>query len=121
MKYLVNHPELKFRRSSLRKNQTDAERLLWSKARGKQLNGVKFFRQFSIGPYVVDFYSPKLRLAVEVDGGQHNEVDIRQQDLQRTKYLRDQDVRIIRFWNNDVLTNMEGVIETIAAQIRNSS
>jgi very-short-patch-repair endonuclease len=79
------------------------------------MDGLKFFRQYGIGPYVLDFYCPERRLAVEVDGGQH--ADVRQQhDARRDKYLEDLDIRVIRFWNNDVLQNIEGVAQKIAEQ-----
>lgn len=119
--YLVNDSRLRTPRSQLRKNQTDVERLLWYRLRNKQLQGVKFFRQYSIGHYIIDFYSPKRRLAIEVDGGQHNEENTQRYDLQRTEYLKHQGVKVIRFWNNEVINNIGGVLEVIAANIRNPS
>ena len=121
MKYLVNDPTVRLHRRELRKNQTDLERLLWMQLRNKQLEGVKFFRQYSIGAYIVDFYSPRLRLAIEVDGGQHNETINKQKDIARTRYLQNNGVKLIRFWNNDVLRNLEGVLETILLNLRNPS
>ena len=116
--YLVNDPKLKFKRSYLRKNQTEVERLLWAQLRRKQLKGVKFFRQYSIGDYIVDFYSPKNRLAVKIDGGQHNEEKLLKHDEQRTLYFKQFGVKVIRFWNNDVLKNLEGVLDIITENIR---
>ena len=121
MKYLVNDPTVRLHCRELRKNQTDLERLLWMQLRNKQLEGVKFFRQYSIGAYIVDFYSPRLRLAIEVDGGQHNETINKQKDIARTRYLQNNGVKLIRFWNNDVLRNLEGVLETILLNLRNPS
>ena len=69
MKFLRNDPALKERRRELRQNQTDAERAFWARVRNRQFFGMRFFRQFSVGPYVLDFYCPALQLAVELDGG----------------------------------------------------
>lgn len=97
----------------LRQNQTEAERLLWSKLRSKQLASMKFRRQQPIGSYIVDFVSFESKLIIEIDGGQHNEQEAREQDLQRTGYLEGRGYRVLRFWNNEVLTNIEGVAEKI--------
>ena len=96
---------------NLRKRLTDTERLLWSQLRAKQIEGFKFRRQAPIGKYIVDFVCYDQRLIVEVDGGQHSEnVD---EDKIRDKWLREQGYKVLRFWNNEVLKNMEGVLETI--------
>ena len=103
----------------LRKNPTDAETRLWSRLRRKQLDGHRFRRQVSLGPYVADFVCFEARLIVEVDGGQHAE---RAADTARTAWLEAQGYRVLRFWNNDVLGNIDGVVETIrAAFARHSS
>lgn len=115
--YLVNDPKLKSKRSYLRKNQTEVERLLWIQLRRKQLKGVKFFRQYSIGNYIIDFYSPIERLAIEIDGGQHNEDAAKVYDDIRTKYLKQIGIKVLRFWNNDVLRNINGVLEVITENI----
>lgn len=112
MKFLVNSPESKTKRALLRKNQTDVEKLLWSKLRGRQL-GAKFVRQYGFGPYILDFYCSGHKLAIEVDGGQHNENEQRIKDEHRTKYLAYHGVKILRFWNNEVLANLSGVCEEI--------
>jgi very-short-patch-repair endonuclease len=96
---------------NLRKRLTDTERLLWSKLRAKQLEGCKFRRQTPIGSYIVDFVCHEQRIIVEVDGGQHSENA--EQDKIRDKWLGEQGYKILRFWNNEVLTNMEGVLEGI--------
>ena len=98
----------------LRRNETDAERLLWRLVRNRQLCGVKFRRQHPVGRYVVDFYCHEARLAVELDGGQHAEEDQMQRDCARTAYLDDRGVQVLRFWNGDVLKNPAGVLESIA-------
>ena len=97
----------------LRKRQTDAERALWNKLRSKQIEGVKFRRQQPIGPYIVDFVSLERKLIIEIDGGQHNERKVREKDQEREEWLKEKGYQILRFWNNDVLTNIEGVLERI--------
>ena len=93
------------RSRTLRKNSTDAERKLWSVLRSRQLNGFKFRKQVEIDGYVVDFLCAERRLIIEVDGGQHSP----ECDARRTAYLESQGFRVIRFWNNDVLENLDGV------------
>ena len=95
---------------SLRRKQTDAEKTFWKCVRNRQLNGIKFYRQYSIGPYVVDFVSRENDLVVEIDGGQHNENEA---DRIRDRYLEDQGYQVLRFWNNEVLGNMDGVMQEI--------
>ena len=100
----------------LRKNQTDAEKKLWSVLRDCQMIGIKFRRQFSIGRYILDFYAPQYKLAIEADGGQHYEVEGRQQDELRTSELSNLGVQILRFSNLEIL-NIEGVCEMIQKTI----
>lgn len=97
----------------LRKNQTDAENKLWYKLRNRQLDGVKFRRQFSVGKYIIDFYSAQHKLGIEIDGGQHYDDKGIKKDAQRTNELAKVDIKIIRFNNLEVLNNIEGVCETI--------
>jgi very-short-patch-repair endonuclease len=92
----------------LRRLATDAERLLWSRLRARRL-GVKFRFQHSLGPFVADFVCLQRKLIVEADGGQHNP----QTDRARTAYLRKRGFRIVRFWNHDILQNIDGVVETL--------
>ncbi|MFQ5646793.1 MAG: endonuclease domain-containing protein [bacterium] len=105
---------------TLRKNQTEAEKKLWHVLRNRQLAGVKFRRQFPVGQYIVDFYSPEYKLGVEADGGQHYQDKGRRYDESRTKELADLDVKILRFSNLDILNNIEGVCEVILKVIENS-
>jgi 2-isopropylmalate synthase len=95
---------------SLRRNPTDAERLIWFLLRDRRLSGIKFRRQVPIGPYVADFASATHRLVVELDGGQHAESA---RDARRDSFLHANGWRVLRFWNNDVMGNREGVIESI--------
>ena len=97
----------------LRKNQTDAESLLWSRLRARQLTGIKFRRQHPIGPYVLDSYCAEAHLAVEVDGSQHLESIAINQDQARTKFLENKSIKVIRFWNHEVLENLDAVLESI--------
>ncbi|MBI5071420.1 endonuclease domain-containing protein [Candidatus Falkowbacteria bacterium] len=121
MNHFYNDPVIKSRRRNLRKNQTDTERKLWSVLRAKQINGLKFFRQYGVGPYILDFYCPKYRLAIELDGSQHGEPINRQRDEKREEYLKGQDINILRFWNNEVLNNFEGVEERLMDEIKRLS
>src|SRR5690606_36880806 len=83
----------------LRRNMTDAERLLWKHLRAHRLNGHKFRRQHPIGPYIVDFVNLGANLIVEADGGQHNENAL---DVDRDAWLQSQGFKVLRFWNNDI-------------------
>jgi len=98
---------------TLRRNSTDAELRLWSRLRGRQLHGARFRRQQPIGPYIVDFYCAEANLIIEVDGGQHAD-----DGPARTQWLEHKGYRVVRFWNNDVLANTDGVMEFIASVLR---
>jgi very-short-patch-repair endonuclease len=102
----------------LRQQQTDAEKVLWAKLRSKQLAGAKFRRQEPIGPYIVDFVSFEHRLILEIDGGHHNHPEVQQADKDRTGWLMDQGFQIVRFWNNEVLTNIDGALERIEERLK---
>jgi very-short-patch-repair endonuclease len=95
----------------LRHRSTDAERRLWRHLRDRRLGGFKFRRQVPIGTYVVDFLCHEAQLVVEVDGGQHAKATVK--DARRTAYLSAKGYRVLRFWNNDVLGNTEGVLARI--------
>jgi very-short-patch-repair endonuclease len=79
---------------------------------------MKFYRQYSVGSYVLDFYCPELKLAIELDGGQHGEVNHQERDAARSAYLKREGIELIRFWNNDVTGNMEGVFDRMEDWIR---
>ena len=98
----------------LRANQTDAETVLWNRIRNRQIDGYKFVRQVPILGYICDFVCRERRLVIEVDGGQHNESAA---DAIRDRRLMDEGYRVLRFWNNDVLGNTEGVLMTIQAEL----
>jgi very-short-patch-repair endonuclease len=102
----------------LRQSHTDAEKALWAKLRNKQLAGVKFRRQQPLGAYIVDFVSFERKVIVEIDGGQHNEEEVSKRDEWRATRLKERGYQVLRFWNNEVLVNMEGVLEKIMEVLR---
>ena len=95
----------------LRKNSTKAEALLWSRLRAKQILGIKFRRQQPIQDYIVDFVSFEKRIVIELDGGQHKMN--KEKDNERDRFLAENGFIVLRFWNNDVFENLEGVLEVI--------
>ena len=98
----------------LRKTSTDAERLLWRHLKAKQLDGLKFRRQEQIGNFIADFVCFEKNIIVEADGGQH--ALEKEKDEERTQWLNSQGFTVLRFWNNEILTNIEGVLEAIRMQ-----
>ena len=102
---------------SLRRRMTEAELAIWSRVRLKQLEGIQFYRQKPIAGYIVDFYAPAAKLVVEVDGSQHQKLTSRKQDLDRTSNLNGLGLKVLRFDNAQVLTEIEGVIETIVTHL----
>ncbi|MGA2467088.1 MAG: DUF559 domain-containing protein [Thermodesulfobacteriota bacterium] len=96
---------------TLRKNNTDVERLLWEHLKARQLEGVKFRRQQPIGRYIVDFVSFEKNIVIEIDGGQHSVGKDR--DEERDNWLGVQGFKVLRFWNNKIIQNIEGVLEVI--------
>ena len=105
---------------ALRKNSTDAEISLWAKLRLRRLNGLQFYRQRIIVNYIVDFFCPKAKLIIEVDGGQHYFGKTHDDDLKRDEYLKNLGFKVLRFSDRDVLTNIEGVVENILTNIANN-
>ncbi|NIN01364.1 MAG: DUF559 domain-containing protein [candidate division Zixibacteria bacterium] len=110
---LYYNKNLKDRSRTLRKNMTDAERLLWSRLRRKQLKGYQFYRQKIIGNYIVDFYCPKATLIIELDGSQHYEEEGMKRDKRRDAYLKNLGLKVLRFSDKDVFENLNGVLEKI--------
>ena len=99
------------RSRDLRANMTEAERKLWGHLSARKVVGVRFNTQFPIGPFVCDFVSRGAKLVIEVDGGQHAHTE--RADMARTRYIENQGYRVIRFWNNDVMGNVDGVVAEI--------
>jgi very-short-patch-repair endonuclease len=102
----------------MRHEPTDAERVLWQYLRHVTIDGSDFRRQATIGSYFADFACHRSRLVIELDGGQHNEAHGIAADAQRTADLNARGYRVLRFWNNDVLRNVEGVMEVIVGAVR---
>jgi len=98
----------------LRRNATDAERLLWDRLRNRKLADHKFRRQATVGPYIVDFLCPEARFVIEADGGQHSD----EADATRTAFLTARGLRVLRFWNHDILANIDGVLEAILIALK---
>jgi adenine-specific DNA-methyltransferase len=95
----------------LRREATDAEQRIWLSVRDRRLGGFKFRRQATVGPFVVDFLCAERGLIVEIDGGQHDQAV----DASRTAFMEARGYRVVRYWNNDVMQNLEGVLETLLA------
>jgi len=106
------------RARQLRRNPTEVERRLWQRLRFWQLGGFKFRRQQPLGHYIADFVCFEGRVIIEIDGGEHS--DQKDYDKKRDAWLRDQGFIVLRFWNNDVLQNMEGVLEVIRETLRST-
>lgn len=111
-------PILRERARELRGDQTDAERALWRRIRGRQVAGAKFRRQQPLGPFITDFCCLEARLVIELDGGQHAEQA--RADGARTTFLEREGYRVLRFWNNDVMGNMDSVLQTIEAALHDA-
>jgi len=101
----------------LRKEMTEAEKVLWTRLRRKQLLGVQFYRQKPIGPYIVDFFAPQAGLVIEADGSQHLEPDNAVRDQERDRYLADSGLLILRFNNYQILRETDAVVEQILIAI----
>jgi very-short-patch-repair endonuclease len=104
------------RARALRRDMTSVERRIWSRLRAHRFQGFSFRRQAPIGPYIVDFLCPDARLIIEIDGGQHALETNR--DAVRDAWLREQGFVVLRFWNNEVLTNLSGVLHRVAEALR---
>src|SRR5208337_3413715 len=103
---------------ALRKRLTDAERLLWRHLRNRELGGWKFRRQYPVGSFIVDFICVEKNLVIEVDGGPHAENE--EQDIHHSAYLNRMGYRVLRFWNNQVMQETDGVLEAILAILANT-
>ena len=116
MEQTINAKKLLSYRRELRQNQTEVERLFWERVRDGRFFGLKFKRQYSVGPYILDFYCREKNLAIELDGSQHIEnVDY---DNERTSYLKNFGFIVLRFWNNDVMKNTDAVLEAIRIELK---
>ena len=114
MTEVYNISSSKIRRRTLRRRCPVTETLLWSKIRNRQLDGLKFKRQYSIGHYVIDFYCPEKKLAIEIDGDSHFNPKAKQYDKEREEYIKSFGVIFLRFTNKDITENINGVIEVVS-------
>ena len=110
---VFNIGRLKERRRELRRNMTPAEARLWKYIRRRQIKGKKFRRQFSVGGYILDFYCPECKLAVELDGASHDSEFKQKYDKERTRFLNAAGIKVIRFKNIEILKNLDGVLREI--------
>ncbi len=110
-------PDITARSRELRQSQTDAEKKLWAHLRAHRLNGVHFKRQHVMSNHIVDFCAPRQKIVIEVDGGQH--LDQQKYDAERTRYLESRGYRVLRFWNDEVLKNIESVLDSILISLEN--
>ncbi len=118
---LKYNPKLKFLARKLRKNQTEAEKILWHKIRKKQVNNFKFYRQKIIGNYIVDFYCPSIKLVIEIDGDLHYTDDSKRYDKIREQYLKNLGLKIYRVNNIDIYKNLEGVLDGLYLEVFKST
>jgi very-short-patch-repair endonuclease len=105
--------KLKEATRTLRRNMTESEQVLWSRLRGKQLLGVQLYRQKPIGNYAVDFFAPRAKLVIEIDGSQHAMTDHAEKDRERDRYLMSREIRVLRFNSRAVLRDTDSVVEAI--------
>jgi very-short-patch-repair endonuclease len=117
MSYIFNQKVQKQKRQELRRLMPPAERLLWGKIRNNQL-GVKFRRQHSLEKYIIDFYSPKKKVAIELDGESHYRAGGQEYDEQRSRIIESYKIKLIRFTNKEVYENLEGVVVKINEEIK---
>lgn len=113
---MYNDKKQKKLRKILRRNQTKTEYKLWQYLRRRQLGGYKFLRQYSIDKYIIDFYCPRKRLAIEIDGGQHFK-ETKEYDIARDEFLETKNIKVIRFWNFEIFQNIEGVLFEIRKEL----
>ena len=120
-KNIHNKKELKNLRRELRKNLTPAEARLWKFLQNSQLEGRKFRRQHSIGRYIIDFYCPKEKIAIELEGNVHFNPVNEQYDLLRTEFLNSYNIKVVKFENKEVFEKIEIVIEIIKSNFKNTT
>jgi len=109
--------KLKDKSRLLRRNQTESEKKLWSRLRGKQLQGIQFYRQKPIGNYIVDFFAPMVKLVIEIDGSQHRQEDSLLRDENRDAYLKNLGLKVMRFNSRVVLMDINAVVEVIYREV----
>lgn len=110
---LYNKEELRERRQRLRRKATYSEKVLWQDLRNRKMKGVKFYRQFSIGNFIFDFYCPEVRLAIELDGASHTSKLVQQNDQSKTLFLKQNDISLLRFTDEELLKYYENALRKI--------
>ena len=118
MTEVFNRSLHKRKRQALRNGMPPAEKLLWARLRRRQIEGVKFRRQYGVGRYVVDFYSAELKLAIEVDGESHLGAEAQAYDAQRQAFIESFGIRFLRFTNQEVYDDLDAVVEAIALKVQ---
>lgn len=118
MTEIFNKEEMKKRRQLLRNQATRTEVILWERLRKKQVLSVRFRRQFSIGHYIVDFYSPQIKLGIEIDGKSHDTEIKREYDTTREEEIKQLGIHMLRFRNHEVLNDIEGVVQKIKTTVK---
>lgn len=118
MTRLFNQFTQRIKRKALREEMPVPEKILWSKLKGKQFFGFKFRRQYSVGPYIVDFYCAKAKLAIELDGDSHFSDEAQAYDTERDHYLKQAGLKILRFTNKEVRENLYGVLGRIKEELK---
>ena len=121
MTIIYNRSREKSKRKTLRSNMPKAEVILWSKLKTKGLNGYKFRRQYSVGKFVIDFYCPRLKLAIEVDGDSHFSERSEASDKERQDFIESFKISFLRFTNKDVYENVDEVLATVKDRIQKKS
>ena len=118
MTQIYNKKSEKEKRRKLRQDIVKAEKIIWDKIRNRQIEDCKFRRQYSVDKFVIDFYCPILKLAIEIDGESHFKDGMAEYDRERQSYIESLGIKFIRFTNNDVYENLDGVLECIAMKVR---
>ncbi len=118
MTQIYNRNSEKQKRQQLRKNRPKAEYILWQKLRNKQIENCKFRSQYSVAEFVIDFYCAELKLAIEIDGESHFIDGTQEYDRERQAFIEATGIQFIRFTNNDVYENLEGVLEIVRLKVR---
>ena len=119
--FLYNDETKKSQRKTLRNNMPETEKILWNKIRRKQLLGIKFRRQCSVGAYIIDFFSFEKKLAIEIDGDSHFIVKAQTYDKKRTEFLKKNNIQVIRFTNVEIVNNLDGCLEKLFTILDTSS
>jgi very-short-patch-repair endonuclease len=119
MTEVFNKHQMKERRQELRRNMTEPENIFWSRIRRIQIDGIRFRRQYSIDNFVVDFYCPEFKLAIEVDGESHNKPDAKEYDAEREDIIKQHGITFLRFANTEIIHNLDDVLTKIQYALQN--